>query len=421
MIKVSIIIPVYMVEEYLPACLDSVLDQSLKDIEVICIDDASPDRCGVILDDYAERDARVRVLHLPENHQQGYGRNRGLEMAGGKYVYFLDSDDMITPNAMEELYELCERDALDGVFFDSQVLYATEELRKTNHGYPCLRQGNYPDEVMTGTALMDQLIQKDEWLVYVQREFWLRSFLLENQIWFPEGTEHEDELFSFKTGLLARRVRYVRKDYFIRRYRENSVMTRKPNVKDFHGYFCTFCEMADFVKEYNLDTIGVRRTLFHLYILILKFLDVFEGVADPDVWFSAEVGKVYRFFLAMRKAQEAMKAEEYALWSPLDRYREIWIYGAGRVARTACQRLENSGHIVSRFMVTKLEGNPETMNGIRVESVHTIDKQTDGSVVLVAISEGLRAEPIEILKGKGFRYFTFAANRLEGPFDTEEP
>ena len=100
--RVSVVIPVYKVEKYLPACLDSVLSQSLQDIEVICIDDASPDRCPEMLDEYAGKDARVRVLHLPENHQQGYGRNRGTEMAKGKYVYFLDSDDMITPEAMEE-------------------------------------------------------------------------------------------------------------------------------------------------------------------------------------------------------------------------------------------------------------------------------------------------------------------------------
>ena len=122
MIKVSVVIPVYNVEKYLPACLDSVLSQSLREIEVICIDDASPDRSGEILDDYAARDARVRVLHLTENHMQGYGRNRGIEMAEGKYIYLLDSDDMITPDAMEKLCDLADRDVLDGIFFDSQVI-----------------------------------------------------------------------------------------------------------------------------------------------------------------------------------------------------------------------------------------------------------------------------------------------------------
>ena len=92
---VSVIIPVYNTEKYLPECLNSVLSQTLRDIEVICIDDASPDNCGKILDEYAQRDSRVKVIHLPENHRQGYGRNRGIERSSGEYLYFLDSDDMI--------------------------------------------------------------------------------------------------------------------------------------------------------------------------------------------------------------------------------------------------------------------------------------------------------------------------------------
>ena len=103
MSKVSVIIPVYKTEAYLPECLDSVLSQTLGDLEVICIDDCSPDRSGEILDAYARRDGRVQVIHLPENRRQGYGRNRGLERATGEYVYFLDSDDMIEPQALEAI------------------------------------------------------------------------------------------------------------------------------------------------------------------------------------------------------------------------------------------------------------------------------------------------------------------------------
>ena len=141
MIKVSVVIPVYNVEKYLSECLDSVLGQTLREIECICIDDASPDRCGEMLDEYAARDGRVRVLHLKENHMQGYGRNRGLEMAKGEYVYFLDSDDMITPNAMEELYLLAKRDELDGIFFDSQVILESEDLARFASAYLCFRKG----------------------------------------------------------------------------------------------------------------------------------------------------------------------------------------------------------------------------------------------------------------------------------------
>ena len=120
MCNVSVIIPVYNVERYLPACLDSVLGQTLRDLEVICVDDCSPDRCGEILDRYPEFDDRVQVIHLQENRRQGFARNRGMERATGKYLYFLDSDDAIEPETLEELYELAERENLDAIFFDSR-------------------------------------------------------------------------------------------------------------------------------------------------------------------------------------------------------------------------------------------------------------------------------------------------------------
>ena len=130
---VSVILPVYGVEEWLPACLESVLGQSLRELEVLAIDDASPDGCGSILDAFAERDSRLRVFHLPENRRQGYGRNLGLDQAGGKYVYFLDSDDLILPNALENLVRAAETDRLDGLFFDSEVIFEKENFRNIDY------------------------------------------------------------------------------------------------------------------------------------------------------------------------------------------------------------------------------------------------------------------------------------------------
>ena len=192
MIKVSVVIPVYKVEKFLPSCLDSVLSQTLRDIEVICIDDASPDRCPEMLDEYAAKDARIRVLHLPENHQQGYGRNRGLEMARGKYIYFLDSDDMIAPEALEELYAAAEKDQLDCIYFDSQVIFDNKELEIKNATYVAGRKGQYENRVYSGRELFELFREQNDWNCYVQRAFWRRNCLWENKVFFPEHTEHED-------------------------------------------------------------------------------------------------------------------------------------------------------------------------------------------------------------------------------------
>lgn len=111
--KISVLIPVYNVEKYLARCLDSVLGQSLKDIEVICVDDASPDNSAQILRHYAERDSRVRIITKLRNEGLMMARKTGYENATGEFFFFVDSDDYITENALEILYKAALKDNAD--------------------------------------------------------------------------------------------------------------------------------------------------------------------------------------------------------------------------------------------------------------------------------------------------------------------
>ena len=95
--RISVIVPVYNVERYLPACIDSILNQSFYDLEVILIDDGSPDRCGVICDEYSHKDKRIKVIHQ-DNHGVSFARNEGLKIATGDYYGFVDPDDFISPD-----------------------------------------------------------------------------------------------------------------------------------------------------------------------------------------------------------------------------------------------------------------------------------------------------------------------------------
>ena len=101
MAKVSVIIPVYKVEEYLERCVQSVLNQTLKDIEIVLVDDGSPDNCPKMCDEFAKKDSRIKVVHK-NNEGLGKARNSGLEVATGEYVAFVDSDDYVHP----EMYEI---------------------------------------------------------------------------------------------------------------------------------------------------------------------------------------------------------------------------------------------------------------------------------------------------------------------------
>ena len=403
MIKVSVIIPVYNVERYLPACLDSVLSQSLSDIEVICIDDASPDGCPRILDDYAARDSRVRVFHLEQNRQQGYGRNLGIDSSVGKYLYFLDSDDMIAPGALEDLYDMAESGSLDGVFFDSKVIFENEHLALKNASYPAVHSGRYEDRVYDGRALFESFVLQRDWTCYVQRQFWKRSFLTENSIRFPEGTEHEDEFFAFSAVNLASRVRYVPRPYFIRRYREGSVMTRKASPKDFHGYFRTFCLMKGLASEKGLEGRAVDAETGRIYEKMERFYPQFAASEDPRDWFASdEELRLYRFFEQTQRSSAYYEEIVKKALKKVPAGSEIWIYGAGVIAKNVWRGLSLSGAVVRGFLVTDPQKDPPALFGHPVKGVFDQEAE-EGTAVIIAVSGGYVPQIRQTLEDRGWK------------------
>ena len=123
MAKASIIIPVYNGEAYLRQCLDSIASQTMKDFEVVCVNDGSTDASGAILSEYASRDTRFRV-HSQQTAGVGVARNRGLEISKGEYVLFVDADDeLCEADALERLVDLAEREGLDALFFDAATRF----------------------------------------------------------------------------------------------------------------------------------------------------------------------------------------------------------------------------------------------------------------------------------------------------------
>ena len=121
MVKVSVIIPVYNVEPYLKQCMDSVVGQTLKEIEIICVDDGSTDGSLDILREYAAEDNRIQIIEQ-KNAGAGAARNNGMRHATGKYLSFLDSDDFFEPRMLEKAYDLAEKDQADFVAYKSDQI-----------------------------------------------------------------------------------------------------------------------------------------------------------------------------------------------------------------------------------------------------------------------------------------------------------
>lgn len=183
--KLSIIVPVYRVEAYLPACLDSILRQTLRDWELILIDDGSPDRCGAICDEYAENDPRIRVIHQ-DNHGVSAARNAGLRAAQGDYLGFVDADDLVSPEMYEVLLQEAENKGCDiaacgfsfcsedgarlrtepvppGFFTRSELILSVYRMPNPFHGSMCNKI--FRRELLTELAFDESVAIGEDWLL----------------------------------------------------------------------------------------------------------------------------------------------------------------------------------------------------------------------------------------------------------------
>lgn len=248
MVKISVIMAVYNSENFLAQAIESVLSQSLREIELICVNDGSTDGSLVVLDEYANKDERVHVFSH-ENQGASYARNIAFANAKGEYLHILDGDDMVPEGAYKRMYEKAKRDNLDMLFFDAQVLFDNPSLA---HKYPEFVD-NYRREreyggITTGKELFCRLSEDDVYRTQASMYLVSREFLRENNIRFMEGITHEDVLFTFLCMMQAKRVTHINEALFIRRVRENSTMTSPVKFENVIGQLTCFDEMYRFAS-----------------------------------------------------------------------------------------------------------------------------------------------------------------------------
>ncbi|MFE9835089.1 CDP-glycerol glycerophosphotransferase family protein [Streptomyces sp. NPDC005551] len=197
--RFSVIVPVFKVQGFLRECLDSVLEQSYPDLEVIAVDDCSPDGCGAILDEYADRDPRVTVLHLPRNVGLGRARNAGMPHATGDFLFFLDSDDTLTPGALRAMADRLDETAdPDVLVFDYARTYWWGGTRR-NVLARVLAEGG--DGTFTAAEHPEIL----ELLMVVWNKVYRRDFVEGHGFRFPPGY-YEDTPWTFPVLLSAERI-----------------------------------------------------------------------------------------------------------------------------------------------------------------------------------------------------------------------
>lgn len=216
--KVSVIVPVYCVEQYLDRCVSSLLNQTLKDIEIILIDDESPDNCPQLCDEYANEDYRIKVVHK-KNGGLGFARNSGLEVSTGEYVAFLDSDDFVDIDTYEWLYKNATKYNLDAIFYKYAMFSDAKDIneRKNIEGLNILSGekvtlhlsmemiGSLPSEKKDRNVEMSSCTA-----------FYKKSIINSNQICFHSEREliSEDLIFNLDFLQKAQRVAFSQQCFY---------------------------------------------------------------------------------------------------------------------------------------------------------------------------------------------------------------
>lgn len=399
MVNVSVIIPVYNVERYLPECLESIFAQEFESMEILCVEDCSEDGSLEILEKYVQKDHRVRIIRHNQNRGLSAARNTGLDNATGKYVLFVDSDDFLEKNAIQLLYHEAEKKETDIVYFD-YIRFCDESPadivapKTVRHSY----DGGY-----TGREFFCATMQNNEFEVMAWRQFFRRDFLEQNHIRFLEGIYHEDNLFSFYAAMEAQRVCNLSDVLYHYRQRENSIMQTK-NEKRAQSMFVILTNLFFYWKNHEFSEeqsfcIGMYwENLYKVFLFYKSYGDSAKALPFGD----AADKEVYRILQSSgdRKWLDVDKL-------PLDKvraYTKIIVYGAGKAARQVVSYLGQNDINVSAIMVRNKNVNADVFCGIQVYEVEEGIDLTDDCVVIIGVTSKYSSGIEELLKDTGFKH-----------------
>lgn len=268
---ISIIIPVYKVEEYIDKCIKSILNQTYSNIEVILIDDGSPDNCPQICDNYALKDERIKVIHKI-NGGLSDARNAGLHFANGEYVLFVDSDDYVEIDACEQFINCLNNENPDIITGSAIQIKYGNKIIKMNYKKNCTNKIISGEEYLL-MRMQDEILNMAVWL-----NLYRRQFLINNNLFFVKGRLHEDEQWTPRVLLKAKKVKETNICFYNYMIRNDSITQVKDKTKNAIDQIQTVNELTKIYTSLENKTL---RELLMDYLVML-YLNAFY------------VGRLYR-------------------------------------------------------------------------------------------------------------------------------
>lgn len=412
--KVSIVVPVYNVEDYLEECLDSVLRQSLVEIEVICVDDGSTDNSGEILDEYAKRDPRVRVIHK-ENSGYGHAVNIGMDHAKGEYIGIVESDDYIHDNMYEILYEKAVANNLDLIKANYATVYTDEQGESHESEVSILpKEYGYEYDMVVDVSQRGErypITLPSTWAGIYRNEFLQKYQIRHNE---SPGASYQDIGFYHATTLLSKRSMYIEESlYRYRIDREGASMQSDEKVYTTHkewqyvtNYLRQFPEVYNhhiryltysYFRAIHTNFTRIRDEFIPDLIRFLKeFIEELkvEGIYSPQWYVSPKKEFYEQLEIDVEKAIEMVLTQKKQFHKENARVEELMslsskvvIYGAGVYGRKLYDTLIPRfpiKHKISCFAVTESEAEQQQIGKVPVYSLESIANQD--SLIIIAVS-----------------------------------
>ncbi len=241
---ISVVVPIYRVEKYINRCINSIQEQEYKNLQIILVDDGSPDKCPAICDDYAQQDRRITVIHK-SNGGLSDARNTGIEASKGEYIAFVDSDDYVDKKYISHLYRLIKKYSADiSVCKYSKVL-------EGSHKYRMNPETN--ETLLTNIEAMKDLFTYKEYSpVQAWNKLYKASIFFDNMIRYPKGKIHEDTITTFKLFHCATKIVYSDQRLYYYLIRPDSITGRRQSIVDWYTKKDFINEMNLIIREHNL-------------------------------------------------------------------------------------------------------------------------------------------------------------------------
>ena len=250
-IPITVIVPVYNCESYVAECLDSLKSQTMRDFEVLVVDDGSTDGSLDAARACIGDDGRFVLLPQKENRGLSAARNCGMDHARGDYLVFLDGDDRLAPDALQKLFERARSQQLDDLYFSGKSFFDDAAAMDTYFEDYSARPSF--EGVATGAELYAFFVERGQFFTSAAMRMVRRAFVEQAGVRFKEGILHEDILFTFLTAASSQRSSFLNEPLYERRIRSGSIMGSRWTWRNVHGHFVSVQEMRQWLYAHGSD------------------------------------------------------------------------------------------------------------------------------------------------------------------------